>query len=231
MNHHLRRSISSENSSSDNSSSQNIPQSMAEAHDPATAEVADSADRQPDLKLEIQALQILDSSDDCIKVLDLEGHILFMSRGGQVLLGIQDITPFLNTSWIEFWQGADRQSAIEATARARAGEVCTFQGYCPALSGESKWWDSKISHMRGADGQVERLLCIWRDITELRQIEDRRKQAEQKSRESEERYQAIINQAVTGVACTDLDGNLTLVNQKYCDITGYSADELRQLRM
>ncbi|MFB2970168.1 PAS domain S-box protein [Aerosakkonema sp. BLCC-F183] len=229
MTHHLRRSISS-----DNSSSQNIPQSIAQAHDPATAEVADSPDssvRQPDLALKIQALQILDSSDDCIKVLDLEGQILFMSRRGQVLLGIQDITSFLNTSWIEFWQGADRLAAIEAIARAAAGEVCTFQGYCPALSGESKWWDSKISPMRGADGQVERLLCISRDITERRQIEDRRKQAEQKSRELEERYQAIINQAVTGVACTDLDGRLTLVNQKYCDITGYSADELRQLRM
>lgn len=73
--------------------------------------------------------QILDSSDDCIKVLDLEGRILFMSRGGQELLGIQDITPFLNMSWAEFWQGADQQAAIQAIARAKAGEVCTFQGY------------------------------------------------------------------------------------------------------
>jgi PAS domain S-box-containing protein len=204
---------------------------MAEARDPAAAEVADSADRQPDFKLEIQALQILDSSDDCIKVLDLEGHILFMSRGGQVLLGIQDITPFLNTSWIEFWQGADRQSAIEATARARAGKVSTFQGYCPTPSSEPKWWECKVSPMRGIDGQVERLLCISRDITERRQIEDERKQAEEKLRESEERYRAIINQAVTGVVCGDFDGNLTLVNQKYCDITGYCADELTKLRM
>ncbi|MEG4809292.1 PAS domain S-box protein [Microcoleus sp. F8-D3] len=226
MNNHLRLPMSS-----DNRSSQNIPESMAEARHPATAEVADSPDRQPDFKLEIQALQILDSSDDCIKVLDLEGHILFMSRGAQVLLGIEDITPFLNTSWIEFWQGADRKSAIEATARARAGEVRTFQGYCPTPSSEPKWWECKVSPMRGIDGQVERLLCISRDITERRQIEDRRKQAEEKLRESEELYRAIINQAVTGVACGDFDGNLTLVNQKYCDITGYCADELRQLRM
>uniref|UniRef100_A0ACD5H294 Uncharacterized protein n=1 Tax=Desertifilum tharense IPPAS B-1220 TaxID=1781255 RepID=A0ACD5H294_9CYAN len=38
---------------------------------------------QPDLALSLQALQILDSSDDCIKVLDLEGRILFMNRGGK----------------------------------------------------------------------------------------------------------------------------------------------------
>ena len=148
-----------------------------------------------------------------------------------MLLGIQDITPFLNTSWVEFWQEGDRQAAMDAIAHARAGEVCTFQGYRPTPSGEPKWWDIKISPIRGTEGQVERLLCISRDITERRQIEDQRKQAEEKLRESEERYRAIINQAVTGVVCSDLDGNLTLVNQKYCDITGYWADELSQRRM
>jgi PAS domain S-box-containing protein len=226
MTDNLRRSISS-----GNGSSQNMPQGMAEVHDQTTAEVADSPERQSDLALDIQALQILDSSDDCIKVLDLDGRILFMSRGEQVLLGIQDITPFLNTSWVEFWQEGDRQAAMDAIAHARAGEVCTFQGYRPTPSGEPKWWDIKISPIRGTEGQVERLLCISRDITERRQIEDQRKQAEEKLRESEERYRAIINQAVTGVVCSDLDGNLTLVNQKYCDITGYWADELSQRRM
>lgn len=194
-------------------------------------EVARYQDRQSNLALEIQALQIIESSDDCIKVLDLDGRILFMNRGGQALLGIQDITPFLNTSWVEFWQQEDRLAASEAIALAGAGEVCSLQGYCPTLNGEPRWWDNKISPILGADGKVEQLLCISRDITERRQIEDKRRQAEQKSRELEEQYQAIINQAVTGVACTDLDGKLTLVNQKYCEITGYSADELRQLRM
>jgi PAS domain S-box-containing protein len=109
--------------------------------------------------------QILDSSNDCMKVFDLEGRILFMSQAGQALLGIQDITPFLNTSWAQFWQGAAQQAAIEAITLARAGEVCSFQGYRPTFTGEPKWWDSKISPIRGADGQVERLLCISRDIT------------------------------------------------------------------
>ncbi len=72
-----------------------------------------------------------------------------MSRGEQVLLGIQDITPFLNTSWVEFWQEGDRQAAMDAIAHARAGEVCTFQGYRPTPSGEPKWWDIKISPIRG----------------------------------------------------------------------------------
>jgi PAS domain S-box-containing protein len=226
MTHSFQRSLSA-----GNGSSQDRSQDMAETPDHATAEAADCVDRPSNSVLDIQALQILDSSDDCIKMLDLEGRILFMNRGGQALLGIQDRTPLLNTSWVNFWQEEEQQAAMDAIAQAAAGEACSLQGYCPTLNGEPKWWDNKISPILGVDGQVERLLCISRDITERRQIEDKRKQAEEQLRESEERYQAIINQAVTGVACTDLDGNLTIFNQKYCDITGYSADELRQLRM
>jgi PAS domain S-box-containing protein len=141
--------------------------------------------------------QILDSSDDCIKVLDLEGRILFMSRGGQALLGIQDITPFLNTFWAQFWRGADQQAAIEAINQARAGEVGTFQGYRPTLSGEPKWWDNKVSPIRGAEGQVERLLCISRDITE-------RRQAEAALRASEAKYRTLFNSMDEGYFLADV---------------------------
>ncbi len=171
--------------------------------------------------------QILDSSDDCIKVLDLEGRILFMSRGGQASLSIQDITPFLNTPWVEFWSESDRQAATEAIARARAGEVCTLQGYCPTLSGEPKWWDNKISPIRGADGQVERLLCISRDITEQvrvederRRIENERKQAEAALRQSEQRFRLMADAVPQIVWITDAQGQVQFFNKQWSDYTG-----------
>ncbi|MBD2115229.1 MULTISPECIES: PAS domain S-box protein [Cyanophyceae] len=181
--------------------------------------------------MDIQTLQILDSSDDCIQLLDLGGRILFVNRGGQALLGIDDVTPFLNTYWAELWQEAEQQAASDAIARAAAGEVCSMAGHRPTLQGEPKWWANKISPIRSTDGNVERLVCVSRDITTHKQIQDTGKQTEERLRESEGRYQAIVNQAVTGVACVDLEGRLTLVNQKYCDITGYSDDELYQRRM
>jgi PAS domain S-box-containing protein len=170
---HLHRSISSAKDLS-----QGMSQNTAETPNQVTARAADCPDRQPNSVLDIQALQILDSSDDCIKVLDLEGRILFMNRGGQELLGIQDITPLLNTSWVDFWQKGEQQAAIGAIVRAAAGEVCSLQGYCPTLKGEPKWWDNKISPILGADGSVERLLCISRDITERVRVENERKQTE-----------------------------------------------------
>ncbi len=53
--------------------------------------------------------------------------------------------------------------------------------------------------------------------------------AEEKLRESEERFRAIFEQAAVGVAlCDPQDGRFVSVNGAYCNITGYPAEELRQ---
>ncbi|HEY9826755.1 MAG TPA: PAS domain-containing protein [Stenomitos sp.] len=186
MNHDLQRSFPS-----DEGSSQKLQQDMAEAHDPSNADMANTPTRQSDLALDIPALQILDSSDDCIKVFDLSGRLLFMNRGGQALLGIEDITPFLNTSWTEFWQESEQQACSEAIARAAAGEVCSLEGYCPTLKGEPKWWDNKISPIRSTNGSVERLLCISRDITERKRAEHEHQQTEAALRASEAQFRLL----------------------------------------
>jgi PAS domain S-box-containing protein len=60
------------------------------------------------------------------------------------------------------------------------------------------------------------------DITE-------RKKAELALRTSEERYRGIVNQALAGVAEIDLEGRFISVNDRYCQITARSREELMQL--
>jgi PAS domain S-box-containing protein len=43
-------------------------------------------------------------------------------------------------------------------------------------------------------------------------------------------FRAIFEQAAVGIARANLDGTLALFNDKYSQITGYSAEELRRLR-
>ncbi len=113
---------------------------------------------------------IIDSSPDCIKVLDLGGALLSM-HNGQALLGIEDIRPFLNKSWIEFWVGDDRRAAQAAVEAAAKSEVGSFVGFFRTLRGEPKWWDVKISPILDASGKTVRLLAVSRDVTERRQKE------------------------------------------------------------
>ncbi|OGU07368.1 MAG: hypothetical protein A2075_13985 [Geobacteraceae bacterium GWC2_58_44] len=48
-------------------------------------------------------------------------------------------------------------------------------------------------------------------------------------RKSEERFHAIFKQAAAGIAQVSLDGHWLLMNQKICDILGYSIEELEKL--
>ena len=115
--------------------------------------------------------RIVESSYDCIKVLDLDANLLSLSEGGQRLLGIADITPYLNHCWVEFWQETDRPQVREAVATACAGKVGRFQAFCPAATGEPRWWDVIITPICDAAGQPRQLLAISRDVTECKQAE------------------------------------------------------------
>lgn len=55
---------------------------------------------------------------------------------------------------------------------------------------------------------------------------NKRKRAEQALRESEELFRATFNQAAIGIAHVGIAGQWLMVNQKLCDIVGYSREEL-----
>jgi PAS domain S-box-containing protein len=134
--------------------------------------------------------RILESSQDCIKVLSLDGRLLYVNTGGLALLEIDNPTAFLDTNWLDYWQGEDRQSAEAAIAVAKAGNVGQFQGFCPTAKGKPKWWDVIITPIRDASGQVAQLLSISRDITKQKQAEAEREQLLEQERVAREEAQA-----------------------------------------
>ena len=63
-------------------------------------------------------------------------------------------------------------------------------------------------------------------VRELKKAKKERDIADEALRESEERFRATFNQAAVGIAHVALDGHFMRFNQKYCDIAGYTHDEL-----
>ncbi len=118
---------------------------------------------------------ILQSSRDCIVVLDLEGHTLEVSPGGVESMEITDVQAILGLSWLRVWQADTQDAARAALAAARAGGLGRFQGFCPTHKGKPRWWDVVISSLPGPDGLPERLVTVGRDITDntLAQIQFR----------------------------------------------------------
>ncbi len=163
---------------------------IAEAYDITDRKQTESALRQS----EEFKQRMLESSQDCIKVINLDGDLLYMNTGGQCLLEIDDVTPYLNTAWIRFWErGDERQQALQALSRAISGDVGLFYGYCPTATGKPKWWEVMLSPILNGSQQVEQVLAISRDVTD-------RKQAEEKLRESQERLNAGVQVAGVGLA-------------------------------
>lgn len=115
---------------------------------------------------------IIDSSNDCIKILDLEGRLQYMSPGGQHILGIRSMEKYMKVPYEDFWKGSDHAAAREAISKACEGNTGTFQGFCPTVDGTPKWWDVVISPIIGNNGKSERLLVVSRDITEQRRVQE-----------------------------------------------------------
>ncbi len=135
--------------------------------------------------------QILRSSADSIKVLDLEGRIQFMNEAGQALMEISNLPPLINTLWTDFWQGDVRTAALAALAVARAGEIGKFIGFRPTAAGNPKWWDVQVTPMVDAHKIPVHLLVISRDITDHRRTQEA-------LRISEERLKLVIQGSTDG---------------------------------
>jgi two-component sensor histidine kinase len=107
----------------------------------------------------------LENSTDCIKVLDLEGRLEFMSAGGMSVMEIDDFAPFVMCPWVDLWHGEQRGMAQKALATAKTGEVGRFVGPTLTAKGNLRWWEVVVAPIRGRDGGVEKLLSISRDVT------------------------------------------------------------------
>jgi PAS domain S-box-containing protein len=117
---------------------------------------------------------VLASSTDCIKVLDLDGRLTFMSEGGQRVMEVSDFNAIRGCPWPDFWTGQGHADAVAALAAARAGRARSFVGRARTLQGTPKWWHVAVSPIRNPDGSFDRILSVSRDITALRESEDAR---------------------------------------------------------
>jgi len=75
------------------------------------------------------------------------------------------------------------------------------------------------SNVHFQDGHFINTRCFTLDVTELKKIESA-------LRESEQRLRATQERAFAGIAEVDLAGKFLRANERFCALTGYTADEL-----
>ncbi|MFD0935836.1 HWE histidine kinase domain-containing protein, partial [Methylobacterium trifolii] len=118
--------------------------------------------------------RILWTTTDCVKMLDLDGRLITVSETGPAVFGVPNFAGLVGRPWAEFWSCADsRARVLHALVQARVGMPCRFQAMLDVSGGPATWWDIAVTPINGADGRPERILAVSRDITELKQTEDR----------------------------------------------------------
>jgi two-component sensor histidine kinase len=137
------------------------------------------------LKDELRAAQLLQTDDllrgvlsgcgDCIKILDLDGRLQFMSEGGKRVMEVDDFGALQGCPWPDFWEGAGNIDAKAAVAAAIRGETARFKGAANTAKGTARFWDVQVSPIFGGDGKPSHLLSISKDITEEHRAAERHK--------------------------------------------------------
>ncbi|MBC7799712.1 MAG: PAS domain S-box protein, partial [Gemmatimonadaceae bacterium] len=158
---------------------------------------------------------VLASSGDCIKVLDLEARLIFMTEAGRRIMEVSDFGAIRGHRWPDFWDGDAKADAEAAVAKAQAGGRGHFQGPANTMSGTPRFWDVQVTPILDRDGRPERLLAISRDITAA-------KQAEARLRDSEDHYRHAVDLAPQTVWTAGIDGQLDHIGPRWHEWTGVS---------
>jgi PAS domain S-box-containing protein len=161
---------------------------------------------------------VIDATSDVIFVKNLEGCYQLMNASGASLfnkqpweiLGQDDTVLFPAKSYVRTL--ADDQRII-ASGKSETFEERLF------VQGEWRTYLTTKSVYRDNDGNILGLVGLARDITPL-------KQTQEVLKESEERFRGTFEQAAVGIAHVNLQGRYLRCNQKFCDMVGYTHEEV-----
>jgi len=153
--------------------------------------------------------------------IDLEGRIFSWNAGAEKLYGYLR-EEIIGESFSTLFTHENQQGGLPEHELRNAGTRGSAKHFHWQVRNDgSRFWSSGfLNPLRDEAGNLIGYIKVCHDFTE-------KKLAEEALQESEADFRAIFELAGTGKAQADLQtGKLLRVNQKLCDITGYSVDEL-----
>lgn len=124
--------------------------------------------------------------------------------------------------WLNDGVTRPRPEQLPRYRAAHAGEVIENEEWIIERPDGSRFTElCNVAPIRDFAGHIIGAINCWRDISA-------RVQAEKELQEREERFRATFEQAAVGIAHTAPDGTWLRVNQRLCDIVGYTREELLQ---
>jgi two-component system cell cycle sensor histidine kinase/response regulator CckA len=156
--------------------------------------------------------------------IDEKGVLTYVNEYFSKMLGYT-IDEMIGRSTLDFYYDEEsRKTQEEIFANRRVGmrDPTPYEVTWRKKNGQKVYSILSPTPSFDTHGRYTGSFAIHTDITE-------RKRAEEALRESEERFRLAFENANTGVCLVDLEGNLTKVNNKMCEIFGYTKEELEHM--
>jgi len=162
-----------------------------------------------------------ENASDVIFSVNLEGRLLSISRSVERYLGYKPeelIGKKLGD--MNLLSPQSQELALYGMMRILAGEqVTASEGEFIAKDGTRKFGEVSSAPIFSPDGKVAEIICVARDITERKLMEDA-------LRESEERFRRLVDHAPDIIFRWSVEKGLEYVSPVVAAITGYSVEEL-----
>ena len=173
--------------------------------------------------------QMLDCSGEAIIATDLEGKIIFWNSYAEKLYGWRSDEVLGQNVVTVVPASAAVADAKNIMARLRKGE--TWSGEFHVRTRGGREFDVSVTNtpLRGENGRLMGIIGVSSNVTELKRLRRRRKQAEDALHESEERFRTIFESAGIGIALVDVNGVPVATNPALGTMLGYSSEELRTM--
>ena len=173
--------------------------------------------------------------------IDLDGRFL---RVNQVYCSITGYScdELLQRTFMDVTHPDEAGPILTRFQRMTRGELPgeTFEKRNRRKDGSTVWVEASVSVQRNAAGDPVYCISVILDISERKRLEEELRQAKEAAEaanrekdqllvtlsESEQRFRGTFENAAVGIAHMHPSGQNLRVNQKCCDILGYTRDEL-----
>ena len=163
---------------------------------------------------------IVESSDDAVHALTLDGTVASWNRGAEALFGYTSQEIVGKNISILVPPGHEEESREILKAIADGFTVSPFDTLVRRKDGTDVDVSLSISPIRNSGGTVVGASAIARDITD-------RKRADQARQEAEQKYRDIVDGALEGIFQNTLEGESLTANPALARMLGYdSPDEV-----
>jgi PAS domain S-box-containing protein len=163
---------------------------------------------------------VADSTHDCEYWKNPGGEFLYISPSCQHITGYADKDFFDDPDlMLKIIHPEDRPIFASHLEERKNGCPCTLEFRILTRQGEERWIAHVCVPVFDRNGHWRGSRASNRDITEKRRIEA-------SSRESEERFRAIFENASVGIAQVDAGGRIIMSNAHLCEMLGYAPGEL-----